>query len=384
MSKKPSNIPEQDLELLQAPQASIELLTEKERAKNFYNVPTSPATDTILKVMGTGTDLTQLSDRGKAVNHSQKIEVLDSGKKRQVIVSSNASTVTLELSDIDKLVGSNKPAKKMFIYSLIKMNEQAYSDGVLRRNYIQFPLQELIDIGYYTRPQSARKGFNNAMDILTSLKIKGTLQKGKKKAVDQSAIEVLFTGANINKGTCTIFLNERINWAFVAAFYTILPKYYFSLPNRAGDLLYYIFTLARQRLKDIEKKGYFTISMRAVHERLNLPSEVNNKDPQRTIKQPIEEAITAIEEASKDIEFTITPFYDMKAPIANYLSNGYLKIELKGKYANDFIALSNKTSKQIQAAEKRRETITQKAIAINMAKKMESEEASEQAREKTQ
>lgn len=354
------------------PQTSIELLTERKKQKDFYNVPTSPATDTILKTMGTSSDIATLPARAKRVNHSQKIEVLQNGNKRQIIVSSGVSTVTLELADIDKLVGSNKPAKKMFILLLIKMNEQAFSEGVLRRNYIQFPLQELIDIGYYSRPQSARKGFNDATDTLTSLKIKGTLQKGNKKIIEQSAIEVLFTGANIKNGTCTVFLNERINWGFIAAFYTILPKYFFKLSNRASDLLYYIFYLARQRVREIEDRGYITIGMRAVQERLNLPSEVGNKDPQRTIKQPIEEAITDIEEASNNSEFTITPIYNMGDPIANFLSNGYLKIELKGKYAKNFIALSKETTKQIQTVQKRRETITQKALATNLAKKMES------------
>lgn len=354
------------------PQTSIELLTERERQKDFYNVPTSPATDIILKTMRTGSSVDTLQARAKRVNHSQKIEILQNGTKRQIIVSSGVSTVTLELEDIDKLVGSNKPAKKMFIFFLIKMNEQAFSEGVLRRNYIQFPLQELIDIGYYSRPQSARKGFNDATDTLTSLKIKGTLQKGNKKIIEQSAIEVLFTGANIKNGTCTVFLNERINWGFIAAFYTILPKYFFKLSNRASDLLYYIFYLARQRVREIEDRGYITIGMRAVQERLNLPSEVGNKDPQRTIKQPIEEAITDIEEASNNSEFTITPIYNMGDPIANFLSNGYLKIELKGKYAKNFIALSKETTKQIQTVQKRRETITQKALATNLAKKMES------------
>lgn len=381
-NKNPLTAPDQNIELTQPPETSIELLTERDRKKDFYNVPTSPATDTILKVMGTGSDFTTLPARAKGVNHNQKIEVLQNGNKRQVIVSSGVSIVTLELADIDKLIGSNKPAKKMFVFSLIKMNEQAFSEGTLRRNYIQFPLHELIDIGYYSRPQSARKGFHNAIDILTSLKVKGTLQKGKKKTIEQSAIEVLFTGANIKKGTCTIFLNERINWAFVATFYTILPKYYFSLPNRASDLLYYIFYLARQRVSEIEKRGYFTIGLRAVQERLNLPSEIRNKDPQKTIKEPIEEAVTAIEEVSKDIEFTITPIYNIGDPIANYLSNGYLKINLKGKYAKDFIALSKKTTKQIQTAQKRRETITQKALAANLAKKMKSEKAIENARTK--
>jgi hypothetical protein len=59
------------------------------------------------------------------------------------------------------------------------------------------------------------------------------------------------------------------------------------------------FYLARQRVRDIEEKGYFTIGLRAVQERLNLPSEVGNKDPQRTIKELLEEAVTAIEEAAK-------------------------------------------------------------------------------------
>lgn len=365
----------------QTPDTSIELLTELEREKDFYNVPTSPATDAILKVMGAGSDLAPLKTREKAVSHSRTIEVLQNGKRRQIVVASDNSTVTIELADIDKLIGSNKQAKKMFILSLIKINEQAYSDGSMRRNFIQFPLQELIEIGYYKVPQSARKGFHDATDILTSLKVKGTLQKGKKKTVEQSAIEVLFTGANIKKGTCTIFLNERINWGFVASFYTILPKYYFKLSNRASDLLYYIFYLARQKTKEIENRGYFTISMRAVQERLNLPSEVGNKDPQRTIKQPIEEALEAIEDASKDLEFKITPIYNMGDPIATFLSNGYLKVELSGKYAENFIALSKEKAKEIQKAEKRRESIQERAIAINTAKKMEREEAEKKAKE---
>lgn len=380
MSNKPSSKPLQENQQAESAETSIQLLTEKERRKDFFNVPDSPATDAIMRVMGTGSDLSQLPARRKEVSHSQSIEVLQNGKKRQITITSGVSTVTIELSDIDKLLGSNKSAKKMFVLALIKANEQAFSDGNLRRNYIQFPLQELIDIKYYKTPQSARRGFNDATDVLTSLKVKGTLQKGKKKTVEQSAIEVLFTGANIKKGTCTIFLNERINWGFVATFYTILPKYYFELPNKASDLLYYIFFLARQNVKKIEKNGYFTISMRAIQERLNLPLETETKNPERDIKQQIEDAITAIEVASRDLEFKITPIYDMKSPIATFLSNGYLKVELKGKYAKDFIALAQETEKQIKAAEKRRQSITDKAIANNLAKKLESEEASEKAK----
>lgn len=357
------------------PEEAVELLTEREKKKDFYNVPTSPATDTVMKVLGTRGELSNFKERNKKVSHSQKIEVLMSGDKRQVIVSKDVSTVTLEISDIEKLIGFNKPAKKMFVFSLIKLNEQAFSDGTLRRNYIQFPLTELIDIGYYSRPQSARKGFNDAMDVLTSLKLKGELRKGSKKKVEQSAIEVLFTGANIKNGICTVFLNERINWGFIAAFYTILPKYYFGLPNRASDLLYYIFYLARQNVRKIEQQGYFTISMRAIQERLGLPSEIGNHDPTRTIITPIEEAIAAIEEASKDLEFSIEPIYDVSASVTGYLSEGYIKIALSGRYALDFIELSKETEKKIQTAQKRQQAIVDKAKATNLAKKLEQEEA---------
>lgn len=377
MSRKPKNIPLQENQQASSPETSIQLLTEKERQKDFFNLPNSPATDTIMKVLGAGPNLSSLKTRGKEVNHNQTIEVLHKGNKRQVVVSSDASTVTVELSDIDMLLGSNKAAKKMLVYTLIKMNDQAFSDGAMRRNYVQFPLQELIDIGYYKTPQSARRGFKDSTGVLTSLKVKGTLQKGKKKSLEQYRLEVLFTGADITKGVCTIFLNERVNWGFVATFYTILPKYYFVLPNKASDLLYYIFYLARQNIKDIEKRGYFNISMMAVHSRLNLPSIADTKNPDRDIRQPIEEAIEAIEaESDGNSEFKITPYYDDKSNIATFLSNGYLKVELSGDYAKTFIALSKETEKQIKAAEKRREAIIDKAKANNLAKKLEREEAS--------
>ena len=353
---------------------AIELEDEEKKLNKFYNVPSSPATDTILKVMGTGSDINSLPARNRNVNHNRTIEVYQDGQKRQIVVAGETSTITLELSDIDKLIGTNKQAKKMFILSLIKTNEQAFSDGSMRRNFVQFPLQELIDIGYYSRPQSARKGFNDAMDVLTSLKVKGTLKKGKKNTIEQSAIEVLFTGANIKKGTCTIFLNERINWGFVSSFYTVLPRYYFRLSNRASDLLYYIFYIARQRTKDIESRGYFTMSMRAIQERLNLPSEIGNANPDRTIKKPREDAVEAIDEASNDHEFNIELHDKEGAPIASYLSNGYLKIELKGEYAKDFIALSKEKAKQIEKHEKKKEEIIEKAIIKKVADKMEKEE----------
>ena len=351
--------------------------------KDFYNVPDSTASNLILETLGAGAAIADLPDRKRQINHGTTIEVFESGKSRRVTLSGSKSQVTIELADIDKLTGSNKPAKKLFVLSLIKANEQAIHEGQLTRDYISFPLQELIDTGFYSTPQSARKGFNAGMDTLTSLKIKGHIQQTKKNGSSIDALEVLFTGARIERGQCTIFFNERISWSFIAQYFTILPRYYFRLPNRASDLLYYIFYLARQHTKDIEERGYFTISFRAIQHRLQLPSEVGNNNPDRTIKQPIEEAIEQIEDGHSGLygneDFSLLPVYDEYAPIANFLDNGYLRVELKGSFAETFIAISKDTAKQIEAAQKRQARITEKAIAINTAKKLEAEENTEKA-----
>lgn len=355
----------------------------KQSETSFYNVPDSTASNLVLDVLGAGADLADLPDRKRQVNHNTEYEVLEDGNKRLISLKNGTGTaeITIELADIEKVTGSNKPAKKFFVLSLIKANEQAIHNGQLTKDYISFPLQELLDIGFYKTPQSARKGFNSGADILTSLKIKGKVKKSKKKGAEIDALEVLFTGARIEKGQCFIFFNPRISWGFLTQYFTILPRYYFRLPNRASDLLYYIFFLARQHTKDIEERGYFTISFRAIQHKLQLPNEKGLNNPQRDIKDAIEDAIEQLEnEHSKtygNMEFSLLPVYDEEAPIAEYLGNGYLKVELKGAFASTFIAISKDTEKQIADYQKRQARIQEKAIAQATAKKLESKKKTE-------
>lgn len=355
----------------------------KQKETSFYNVPDSPASNLFLDVLGAGAYIADLPDRKRQVNHNTEYKVSEDGKRRLVELKSQKANVIIELTDIEKVTGSNKAAKKLFVLSLIKANEQAIHNGQLTKNYISFPLQELVDIGFYSSPQSARKGFDSGVDILTTLKIHGKVKKSKKKGAEIDALEVqvLFTGARREKGQCYIFFNPYINWGFLTQYFTILPSYYFRLPNRASDLLYYIFFLARQHTREIEERGYFTISFRAIQHKLQLPNEVGSPNPQRDIKDAIEDAIEQLEiEHSKtygNMEFSLLPVYDEKAPIAEYLDNGYLKVELKGAFASPFIAISKDTAKQIETAQKRQARITERAVAINTAKKLESEKKTE-------
>lgn len=145
-------------------------------------------------------------------------------RKAQLLLRNQKGIVNIELADIEKIekvTGSNKAAKKLFVLSLIKANEQAIHNGQLTKNYISFPLQELVDIGFYSSPQSARKGFDSGVDILTTLKINGKVKKSKKKGAEIDALEVqvLFTGARREKGQCYIFFNPYINWSFLIQYY---------------------------------------------------------------------------------------------------------------------------------------------------------------------
>ena len=356
-------------------------LTQKEQ--DFYNVPDSTASNLIMETLGAGAGIADLPERKRQVNHNTEYEVLEDGNKRQITLKNGTGTaeVTIELSDIDKITGSNKPAKKLFVLSLIKANEQAVHNGQLTKDYITFPLQELVDIGFYKALRSAREGFKAGADILTSLKIKGKLQKSKKNGAEVDALEVLFTGARISKGQCFIYFNSRISWGFLTQYFTILPTYYFRLPNRASDLLYYIFYLARQNTKEIEQRGYFTIGFRAIQHRLQLPNEKGSPNPQRDIKEAIEAAIVQLEdEHSKtygNMEFSLLPVYDDYAPITDFLDNGYLQVKLKGAFASSFIAISKDTEKQIAEARKKQERIQEKAISKKLENKILNGESGE-------
>jgi len=356
----------------------LQPLLKAERT-SFYNVPDSPATNLVLEALGAGADIADLPARKKQVSHGTSLEVLEDGRKRKIISTAPKAQITLEFADIEKITGNNKPAKKLFVLALIKANEQAIFNGELGRDYISFPLQELVDIGFYSTIQSARNGFKKAMDALTDIKISGEIERTKKHKVSVIGLHPFRVGY-IDKNQCYIQLESNFNWSFVAQYFTILPRYYFKLPNRASDLLYYIFYLARMNTKKIEEQGYFTISFRAIQHRLQLPSEKGINNPQRDIKQPIEDAIEQLETEHSlqygNTEFSLLPVCDDRANISDYLDNGYLQVSLTGAFAKTFIEISEETAKQIEASQKRTARITEKAIAINTAKKLENAERS--------
>lgn len=394
--KKPALIDKVGLQLFGAAQENVDISTEYSlvlesrlsRQERFYNMPTSGSSDLVMKALGAGSNIAALPEANKRVSHNQEIIIRKSGKKRQIVAKGQNTETIIEIGNIEKLMGSNKAAKKMFAFALIKMNEQAfdYKSGSLYRDKIGFSLQELVDIGYYSSTRAARRGFLTAMNTLTSLKLKAIVRKGKKSfatapaktPVDGEGILVMFTGAVVANNYCSVMLNYKVNWQPLFQYFTVLPKFAFMLGNKSFDMLYTIFYLARQNSKQIKENGYFTISFKSLQQRLELPDECKTLNPSRDIRQPIEDAVKDIEKQLKGqgaaTELTVTPVYDDRANIREYLDKGYLKIALKGSFAEPFIENSTKQTRAIEKHQKRQEEIVNKAVALKMSQQLEAKQ----------
>lgn len=359
--------------------------TGSEQEQEYYNLPVSSHADMMYKVLGTGSELAELPAKAGLVSNTQQIEIYENRNRRRIVAKGHNAETIIEVSDLDKLIGSNKSAKKMLQLVLIKMNEQAYDyDKGLHSDFITFNLQELVDIGYYSSIRAARRGYKDAMSILTDLKVQAKF-KGKKNTEEATAegVVVLFPTAKVENNQCAIRITRDISWKPLMRFFTILPRFAFQLGNRGFDLLYTIFFLARQNAQAIKEKGYFTIGFRTIQQRLDLPNEKDNKDPQRTIKKPIENAIEEIEQqavtAGHSGYLKIIPVYDSNAGIKEYLDSGYLRIELKENFLHPFIEQGEHRERMIAANRKRQQAIVDKAKAAALQKKLEAEQEQEQA-----
>lgn len=324
-------------------------------------IGSGPALDEIMRMLASRGDPTRsVAKRGG--------RVMDLRNIRTVEVEGKNSKVKIEVSDIDKLEGSNAGTKKMFVYLLETISSQAFHYGTLHKDYITFSINDLVQRGLYSTYQSAARGFKEAMKALTSFKVQGSITKGKNNTIVQSAIAVLFTGGEQKNGVCTVYLNDRIDWGFAIPFQMGLPTYYYKLKNKPSDLLYLIFFLARQNAEEIKSSGSFTISTRVIQDRLNLPSEKDTHDARRDIIDVIDSAIQAIEEENENPNFTMTmellPGHGdiTDCSVFDYLEYGRLRIAFKQEYASQFFEIAEKTKERKKKAAELNEAQKRKTL----------------------
>lgn len=345
----------------------------QEKKDEFYRLPTSTTTNLTMEVFAAGDAIDEIGLRKQLYSKGSNIIVQQDGLARRITLKSKNSEVSIEVNDITDLAGNNKPAKKIFTLALIKINEQALSGDVLTRDFVTFAVSELVENGMYKNTKTASAGLKKAISALTSIKL-----SGEDRVSSSFEAGAIFPKIKVRNGVCTIKIDSELPWASIARFITILPSYYFQLGNRASDLLWYIFYVARQRTKEIKEHGYFTISFRAIHHRLQLPSEEGNSFPGRTIKEPIEAAITEIEDAHHKTygnnDFALEPVYNDAAPIREFLDRGYLRVSLAGEFSEKFIAIADSKQKKIGVASKRKARIEEKAKVAALTEKLKKDD----------
>ena len=339
----------------------------------LLTLPSSPAVNLVYDFLGGSIET--LQERKKRYDRTQKVTIRESGAKRQLMYEKNGATYTIAIDDVSKIAKDNPEAKKILtrIFTLLP---KVISNDVLTRDYVTFLLEDLVGEGQYSNLETARQGFYNAMFLLEKIAIGGKATVGKRMISGKG--RVLFKGHDVDRSVCTVYLNDRFDWRLIAQFFTGIPDYYYELPNRAADLLLYIFLRARQNTRQIAQEGKFSISYRSIQSRLNLPSEIKPDgkpipNPRRDIKDAIENAIEQIEETNrkylpegmkeKDFPFTLEPKADYTAPIREYLDKGELVVHLNGSFAERFIKVDKLAAHAIDKEKKRQERIETNARA---------------------
>ena len=107
--------------------------------------------------------------------------------------------------------------------------------------------------------------------------------------------------------------------------------------------------------------------MRTIKYKLGLPDEEESRNPNTAIIEPIENAISEIEEhlAKTNTEtdyIQITPILPEKCTYKTYLDNGYLEISIAGKYAEKFTSIAANQDKAIASKARIKEKAQRDAL----------------------
>lgn len=367
---------------------------EDAESNGLLGLPVSASADLIYRTLGTDGKLNRLKeDRFSGYTLTEK--TVDGITAVRIEAVKGDRSITLELGDIAKLLGSRKGVKKFFLWILAQINRQAYSIdakthmGTLRSNVIEFTTRELADAGLYTNTSNAGRGFDAAAEALTNLKVKGQEidNVSGKQTVVLKDILVLFTRMRRDGRRCIVTLNPEFSWGFLLSYYTVIPKFAFGLSLKAFDLIYCIFFLARQHSNtdQIAARGRFAISMRTIQRRLGLPSEIGNTHPGRDIIQPIKEAITEIQNEARKAGFTglnIKLKGKGNPTIEEFLNKWELEITLTEYVAEKFLKVAHNRENAIAKQERIEEKAAINAKTAIYKKQLEKE--AKEARKKKQ
>lgn len=262
-------------------------------------IPHTPLTKDMLAVFASP-KLERMRQAGYVVGTGTK-----NNKRKQVTTKSKQFAFDIWIENIDLLAGSNKSTQKIFITAFEHLHLNHVKDG-----RIVFSLESLQRAGICKSVRAARRIFIDAMDVITSIKIKG----GSKKARVYK-MAWLFSGSGIHENQCYITLNPDIDYTVFTEFLLTLPRFYYRLPARSSALLFYVSYLARQK--------HTRIKVQSVSDFLGLPAPEETKDSKRDIIEPIQKAVEEINQHAQ--EFKLNLVYP-STNVREFLREGYIEI----------------------------------------------------------
>lgn len=342
------------LEKLEARQKRKEL----GRLQGLETIPTSPLLHEVARLLN-GAGLSRDVRHGK---DTKAQEWTDQQGIYNIATETKAATTFITVDNMESIMSRyDKNLRKIFSFLLQKANKNQMSEAT-------FYLSELVELGMYANESSARRGLNNVMNKLTSIKISGELKKGNK--IVKSGLYVMFTTLEINKSFCTVKINPDLNLQVIAPYFSLLPAWSYSLSGKAFSIIENIFYLARNNVSKIKNQGYFTIKLETINDYLQQPSPKYTDKHSQYIINPLLEAITEIEDKQTDTDYKFTPIYNPDYKNAHdFLKNGYLKVELTAEAKEYFIKRYNDQEKEYKKVAKRKE----KALLENEKKKAENQ-----------
>ena len=327
-------------------------------AAPYFDTPSSPTIDLLQKSISNSKHLTLLADRQKDISHNarKQIELFqaadNSSIKIKQMTEDYTTEITFRFSDIEK--GLPQPAKKLFRFIATKINQQAFSNRTLRRDYVEFPLQELVDEELYGSLDSARKGFKIGMKSLMTILVEGsrTEGRGNRQTNYQWALGDMFRKAFIDNNTCRVQLETENNWNFIISQYEIMPNYSYKLSNRCYDLTEAIFYLARINCREIARTGQFNISFKVIQQRLALPETTAN--PGRDSKKPLKDAIRGLNDRERDESgFRIETVCDESLSPHDWIESGFITVHFGEDYLEKYRDISNRKTSLPGCADER-------------------------------
>lgn len=324
---------------------------------NYKLFPYGGGSDALRSAIIADGNIERLAYREKFDKH-YSIDTFSKGDTATVTIkrNNNVSSVQYTTDDVIAAISGGRKLKinlKLLYYILSLIPEQARGNNNVVQYCITGSYKDLSENGIYENERTARQEYIKNIEPLRHLSVSGVIEIGKGITEIQDAYAPLFKLVTKGKGTFNLVLNDVLNWNFVTPFFAPIPVWAFRLNTKAFTLFTHIIGAIRRQSAEIRDNGYIYISISNIYSNMSLPPYETARNPQRDIKDVIENSIDNIEDIQNTYGNTTPPEFqfelerDYSAPIEKYLTEGKLKVIVNGEMRNMLSQISEKKSQKI-------------------------------------